>query len=403
MRFQYFKFSVIFVNYSPNSNCMKHVYLLFILITTFSAAQQMRVVDVENGNAISNARLIVGEKVVYSNDDGYAIVGKDEVNIRISAIGYQSESLKIYQDIVRLKPAIKEIQEVKIVKIDVKPIFEEVLRNFSKIYYPKPSLYDVDFKQKSFDNNKLNFLVISNGKIWTKSNSFNFKDAIRNKENEIMQFQFDGVKLLRNIKSDSIFSGKTNEPSQEKFGNFFINFELIRIIKLMQENQTKYSGTLLSEDQDEQLISFKTNSYLGVKLEGEMRFNKKDRAITYLSVTHLQEEYPIVKRKTTDGENYDFKLGDATITFEFYKKDRYYIPSFNKIEGSGFTVFYKNETHVKKFSREIIYKSFSASTKSGLDSINDFDGSYWDGIPVKDNKETTVLLSKEEQDFINQK
>lgn len=382
---------------------MKKVYLLFILISTFSLAQQLRVVDAESGNAISNARVIVVEKVVYSNDDGYAIVGKDEVNIKISAIGYQSENLKIYQDIVRLKPSVKDIQEVKIVKIDVKPIFEEVLRNYSKIYYPKPSLYEVDFKQKSFDNEKLNFLVISNGKIWTKSNSFNFKDAIRNKGNEIMQFQFDGVKFLRNIKSDSIFSGKTAETSNEKLGNFFMNFELIRIIRIMRDNQTKYSGTLLSEDQDEQLISFKTNSNEGVKLDGEMRFNKKDRAITYLSVTHLQEKYPIVKRKTTDGEDYDFKLGDATITFEFYKKDRYYIPSFNKIEGSGFTVFYKNETHVKKFSREIIYKTFSASTKNGLESTNDFEGSYWDGLPIKDNKETTVLLSKEEQEFINKK
>lgn len=391
------------MTYSSNSNCMKQVYLLFIFISSFSLAQQLRVVDAESGNAISNARVIVEEKVVYSNDDGYAIVGKDVANIVISAIGYQSENMKVYQDIVRLKPTIKDIQEVKIVKIDVKPIFEEVLRNYSRIYYPKPSLYEVDFKQKSFDNEKLNFLVISNGKIWTKSNFFNFKDAIRNRENEIMQFQFDGVKFLRNIKSDSIFSGKTAETSNEKLGNFFMNFELIRVIRIMRDNQTKYSGTLLSEDQDEQLISFKTNSNEGVKLDGEMRFNKKDRAITYLAVTHLQEEYPNVKRKTTDGEDYDFKLGDVTITFEFYKKDRYYIPSFNKIEGSGFTIFYKNETHVKKFSREIIYKTFSASTKNGLDSSNDFDGSYWDGLPIKDNKETTVLLSKEEQEFINKK
>lgn len=382
---------------------MKQVYLLFIFISSFSLAQQLRVVDAESGNAISNARVIVEEKVVYSNDDGYATVGKEVANLMISAIGYQSENLKVYQDIVRLKPSVKDIEEVKIVKIDVKPIFEEGLRNYSKIYYPKPSLYEVDFKQKSFDNGKLNFLVISNGKIWTKANSFNFKDAIRNKGNEMMQFQFDGVKFLRNIKSDSIFSSKTAETSNENLGNFFMNFELIRIIRIMKDNQTKYSGTILSEDQDEQLISFKTNSNLGIKLEGEMRFNKKDRAITYLAVTHLQDEYPIVKRKTTDGEDYDFKLGTGTIVFEFYKKDRYYIPTFNKIEGSGYTVFYKNETHVKKFSREIIYKTFSASTKNGLESTNDFDGSYWDGLPIKDNKETTVLLSKEEQEFINKK
>ncbi|AYN02106.1 hypothetical protein EAG08_19005 [Chryseobacterium sp. 3008163] len=66
-------------------------------------------------------------------------------------------------------------------------------------------------------------------------------------------------------------------------------------------------------------------------------------------------------------------------------------------------MFYKDETHVKKSMREIVYNTFAKSDKKGLDPKVNFAKSIWENIPVKEDKESTVLLSKEEQEFINQK
>ena len=62
-------------------------------------------------------------------------------------------------------------------------------------------------------------------------------------------------------------------------------------------------------------------------------------------------------------ENFSTKLGDATLILIFYKKDGVYVPALTKLEGDGFTVFYKDETHVRKFSREIIFTTFTKTDK----------------------------------------
>jgi len=57
----------------------------------------------------------------------------------------------------------------------------------------------------------------------------------------------------------------------------------------------------------------------------------------------------------------------------------------------------------RSFTTEIVYNTFTRSDKKGLDTKVDFNKSIWENVPVKEDKEATILLSKEEQEFINQK
>ncbi|MDG4652510.1 carboxypeptidase-like regulatory domain-containing protein [Chryseobacterium arthrosphaerae] len=382
---------------------MKHSYLLFILFFGVFHSQQLKVVDAESGSPVPNARILLKDQIVYTNEDGIAPVSSDAPAFEVSASGYQKAEVRNFSPQIRLKPLYKDIGEIKIVNVDVKKIFEDVAKNYHKRYYNAPSLYDVVYKEKSFDNSKLFFLVIAEAKLWASDNMYNFKQGLRKDYDEILQMQLNNVKYLKNIKSDSIFTGKTNEFSHEYLGNFFLNFELYRELQHLKMKETKCTGRLIFEEGNEQLITFKISSANGVHMNGEFKYNTADKAITYFETHYFQENYPVVQRKTTDGKTFDYKLGDASLIFDFYKKNGSYIPAMTRLEGDKFTSYYNDETHVRKFSREMVYNTFTPSDKKGLDPKVDFKISIWNNDTVKENKVNTTLLSEEEKAFVNGK
>ncbi|AYZ12452.1 carboxypeptidase regulatory-like domain-containing protein [Chryseobacterium arthrosphaerae] len=382
---------------------MKHSYLLFILFFGVFHSQQLKVLDAESGSPVPNARILLKDQIVYTNEDGIAPVSNDAPAFEVSASGYQKAEVRNFSPQIRLKPLYKDIGEIKIVNVDVKKIFEDVAKNYHKRYYNAPSLYDVVYKEKSFDNSKLFFLVIAEAKLWASDNMYNFKQGLRKDYDEILQMQLNNVKYLKNIKSDSIFTGKTNEFSHEYLGNFFLNFELYRELQHLKMKETKCTGRLIFEEGNEQLITFKISSANGVHMNGEFKYNTADKAITYFETHYFQENYPVVQRKTTDGKTFDYKLGDASLIFDFYKKNGSYIPAMTRLEGDKFTSYYNDETHVRKFSREMVYNTFTPSDKKGLDPKVDFKISIWNNDTVKENKVNTTLLSEEEKAFVNGK
>lgn len=382
---------------------MKIHYLLLILFSSFFQAQKLKVVDAENGNSISGARITLSDQILYTNDDGIAPVEQNKVNIEVSASGFQTQKLKNFTSLVKLAPVYKEIEEVKMVSVDVRKIFEDIEKNYDKRYFNQPSLYDVVYKEKGFDNNKLYFLTIAEAKLWNKSNQYNFKDGYHKKYDNILQMQLNNVKYLKRLESDSVFRGRSNEFSHEYIGNYFFNFELNRILANMKAKDSKYSGMLVFEDENEQIISFKINTNNASKMQGKFKYNKADKVITYFEIAYLQTDFPIMKRKTTDGREYEYKLGDATLMFDFYKKQEGYVPARNRMEGDNFIIYYNGEKHVKKFYRELVYNTFAKSDKKGLNPKVDFNKNIWENVPVKEDKNITLLLSTDEQEFLNQK
>lgn len=382
---------------------MKHISFLFLLLSAFLSAQKLQVVDSENGKSIPNARIILSDQLVYTNEDGFASVSNDAGDFEVSASGFKKEKIKNFSSVIKLQPAFKDIEEVKIVSVDIKKLFTDVFKNYQKIYYDEPSVYDIVMKNKSFNNDKLYFMAISEAKLWSKTNWYNFKDGYHKRYDDIIQLQLNNVKYLKKSSTDSVFYARTNEVNHDYIGSYFFNHEVNRILQFMRTDKVKFSGTLVGEEDDDQLINFKITTSYGVKLEGSLTYHKVDKAITSYQVTYNQEDLVAEKKISTDGREYTVKGGIAIYTYEFYKKDGVYVPAVSRVENDKFTYFYKDETHVKKSMREIVYNTFAKSDNKGLDPKVDFGKSIWLNVPVKDDKESTVLLSEEEQEFINKK
>ncbi|WP_345987934.1 hypothetical protein AAEU33_12925 [Chryseobacterium sp. Chry.R1] len=382
---------------------MKHSYLYLILFFGLFSAQKVKVIDSENGKAIFHARIVLNNQVVYTNEDGYTPLGQNAGNFEVSAFGYQKRKVSGFNSFIKLKPSFKNIEEVKMVSIDIKKLFNDIRKNYEKRYYNEPSLYNVVFKEKRSDNDELCFLVITEAKLWSKSNHYNYNDGIRKNYDKILQMQLNNVKYLKNLKSDSIFSPGSNEFSHEYMGNYFLSFELNRTLNHINSINSKYSGKIISEEGDEQLMTFKVKSGTGIELIGDLKYNKTDKVITYFEVNYLQTNYPPIRRKMAGGIEYDYQLGDASLTFDFYKRDGMYLPALVRLKGEKYSAFYQGKKHERKFSREIIYNTFEKSNKEGLSYRVDFSKNIWENVPVKEEKEDAIILSAEEQAFINEK
>lgn len=382
---------------------MKYFCLFALFLFGFFSAQKLKVVDSESGKPVSQARIILQHQIVYTNEDGFAPVSSDASGFEIKASGYQKKNVSVYNSVIKLVPLYRNVGEVKIVSVDIKKLFQDVHKNYQKRYYNGPSLYDVVYKEKKSDNNQLYFLVIAEAKLWSKSNHYNYSDGRHKNYDEILQMQLNNVKYLRNIKSDTIFTTGNNEFSHEYMGNYFFNFELNRTLGHIKDSDSKYSGKMIFEEGDEQLITFKIKSGVGIEMKGEFRYNKTDKVITYFEIHYLQSGYPPIRRETAEGIGYDYQLGDASLIFDFYRKDGMYLPALTRFEADKYSAFYLGKKHERKFSREIIYNTFEKSDAQGLSQKMDFSKNIWENIPTKEDKSETILLSAEEQTFVHEK
>lgn len=380
-------------------NMMKHSYWLFILFFNFFSAQKLQVVDSENGKPVPNARILLHNQILYTNEEGFAPVDQGTGDFEVSASGFQKATIREFYSPVKLKRGYKRIDEVKLVKVDLKKIFEDVAGSYKKRYYSEPSLYDVTYKEKRTDNNQIHFLVIAETKLWSKTNFYSRNRSFDNN----LQIQLNNVKYFKDLKSDSIFVNGIKEFSDEYMGNYFFNFELNRTLAHLKNKASQYSGWMFFEQGDEQLITFNIKSGLGIEMKGEFKYNKADKVITYFEIHYLQDQYPMVKRKTGEGEEFDYQLGNAILVFDFYKNEGVYVPAMSRIEGNKYVAYYKGVKHERKISRELIYNTFKKSDGKGLTVRVDFNKNIWNNISVKENKNNTILLTSEEQAFINRR
>lgn len=106
-------------------------FLLFLNILYSQAIWKVKVVDEQEGTPIPNARILFSSEVLYTNDDGEVLIPENKnVNmIDITKSGYISEKLTTGTSLLKMKPLYKQLEEVKIINVDIKKIFEEVSKN----------------------------------------------------------------------------------------------------------------------------------------------------------------------------------------------------------------------------------------------------------------------------------
>jgi hypothetical protein len=368
--------------------------------------KNIKIIDAEVGKPISNVRIVLPNEVIYTNDDGVALIPENASDLEVSKAGYQPEKLKNPVSVLRLKQFYKDIDEVKIINIDIKKLLEEVNKNFTKKYYSKPSLYNIIYKQKTTSDDQISLLLVADGKFWTESNFYNYKYKARDEYEKFIQIELNNIKFYKSevVKDSTLMientGGKTR--ADDFVGFIFLNYTLKRLVDHINLEGSKSSGKIVNNDGEEQTILFSVKTKSGIKLDGNILYNKADKVITHLEVEYDQSEYQLLKYKNVLGEDIEFKAGNGIMSLDYYKKDKKYIPSKTMMRSDSY-IIYKGVTHRRTFDRDMTFQTFSETKEDGLLNRIDFHKNMWENIPNHEEKDSKIALSKEEQEFIDEK
>jgi len=382
---------------------MKKLLFLFLQFPIlFFAQQKVQILDSETSKPIPNARIISNQNVYYSNDDGYILLSENSNEQEISAIGYLSETVKKYAPIITLKPKYLNIDEVKMVSIDIKKILKDVSDNYSKIYSDQSQLYDITIKQRAFENNQMKLLMIADGKFWSKDGKYHPKDAFKDKFDNFVQLKIDDLRYLKSEAYENKIKMKKQNSSNDNIGDLFLNFELSRTLTFATLKRAKTSGKLLDDDGIDQDISFLIKLDSTHIYKGRLLYNKPDKAITHFELHFNQSSTKPFPLKDEDGVEYLRQLGDGILTFDYYKNGDRYIPSKIGFVVENIKTFVGDKIYENRSAREIIFKNFEKATSEGVQDPVKINQAYWKDLKVS-NEKGDILLSKEEEEFINEK
>ncbi len=382
---------------------MKKLTFLFLQFPIlFFAQQKVQILDSETSKPIPNARIISNQNVYYSNDDGYILLPENSDKQEISAIGYLSETVKNHKSTISLKPKYQNIDEVKIVSIDIKKLLKDVFDNYSKIYYDQSQLYDITIKQRAFENNQMKLLMIADGKFWSKDGTYHPKDAITDKFDKFVQLQIDDLRYLKFEAYENKIKAKKQNISKDNIGDLFLNYELFRTLRFAKSKNAKTSGKLLDDNGTEQDISFLIKLDSTHIYKGRILYHKIDKAITHFDLRFNQSATKPFALKDEDGVEYMGQLGDGILTFDYYKNGDKYVPAKIGFAVENMKTIVGDKIYERRSAREIIFKNFEESDVKGVQNPVKINQYYWTNLKVSADK-GDILLSKEENEFINEK
>ncbi len=395
MKFKTIHFKIIF---------MKQLLLFFFFSFSLLHSQigkKIKIVDAETGKAIPNARIILTDQIYYSNDDGSISLPKDAKQFEVSVNGYETLKNAKFQSTLKLKPLYNDIDEVKIVSIDIKKIFTDVYKNYSDRYYSKPALYDITYSRKSFENDKMKLLVVADGKFWTRDGQYNAKEAFNKKYDNFVQMQIDTLRYLKQENHDFDIKVRPQKVAHEPVGSMFFSYELFYMMRRSKRKDAVTSGKLLYENESEQEISFKTKMENNLTYSGRIIYNKADKVITYYEMNFDQNKSKPQIFKDENGTEYEYRLPNGTYIYDFYKSGEKYVPSKISIKYEGVKYTMGDKVFEYRNARDIVFKNFKETDARGLLNPVEMNG-YWRNMKVSEDK-GWVDLSREEQKFINEK
>lgn len=382
---------------------MKGTFIFALLVCSFIQAQtfKIKIIDSEDQKNISGARIISNNQVYYTNEDGVALLPSDAKNLNVTASGYVDLDKTPLKESISLKPQYRNIDEVKIVSIDLTKFLQNVLKRYHKVYYKKPAVYDITYWQRSYENNQLKNLIVADGKFWSRDGEYNYKESYQNKHNQFVQFQPENLRFNKFEPLESKLKVKKENQSNDYIGDLFFNYELNRLIRFSKSKNANVSGKVVFEDAEKQEIFYSIKTERNLIYTGTIRFDKKDQAITYLHLDFKQDGAKPYQLDDENGVKYEHQLGNGRILFEFYKNGNLYVPSKVAQNGSGFKFITENNEYEYRSAREIVFKNFKEGATKGLEKPVNLFSPFWNDFKVNADK-GLINLTKEEQEFINE-
>ncbi len=377
-----------------------YIFLLLLVVSLFPAQQQtIKIIDNETNKHIPKARIIAHGEAFYTNDDGLALLPETIGSYEVSAPGFQRQQVQGKKEVIRLQPAYSEIEAIQITPIDFRSELEYIGKNYKKLYFSKPAVYDIVFKEKNIEDSLIYLLVVAEGELWTKSNTYNRKVGVHFIDKSL-QLGFKKFNYLQFNVSKKETVEKSVPSSRSRWAQLLFYHELQNLISFINLKDTQFTTRLLSQDEEVQHIGFRAVSKRNVILQGTFTYHRKDRVITHYQIEYDQASIPAYTFTDADETEHTVKRGNGNTVYEFYKKDGAYYPTFAAWQADA-AITTDDRTHQYILMREVIFKKARETRKPVLENKADLNFSLWNNVASAAQSSDDILLSEEEQIFIN--
>jgi hypothetical protein len=380
--------------------------LSILTISGFSQSKEFFVVDAETKQPIDLAQAYYPDLEIgsVSNADGKIKIPLHQNALVVTHINYKDATFDYEfltsNDTLSLKLQTNELQEVLIFNVDLKQKFKDVLKNYLDNYSSRKITHHATFKEQFKVNDTLARLFQVQLNLFSKYDLFNFNADIDK------QFAINLVSVDYSKKKD-IDKNLTNANAahieiEDLLMFSQLNFNLSQLINLTQD----YEILSIEKIENDYYVYFNATTLQ----DGEILYKHKNSLVVF------DEDYSAIKYcKFNTIYETDFEVDISKKSKKSYKRKTTRAISehaFNKLKNNKYSIAYfnleidaiiKTELFEDNVSSVIsLFVNQSEFGKKLKDKPIDLSKPFYDNVPEQsDLKDVKILLTKAEQDFLN--
>jgi len=359
------------------------------------------ILDATTGKPINNVDVYYTHslKGTISNDEGRVRISIENDSLNISHIGYQTKKIFIDKsskiDNLYLSPQKIQLDEVIFYGYDLQKKINYIFDNYKNLYDTNPKTLECTYREKFIRNDTLMRLYQVQLDWWSKIYGLNFKKSL----DENIHIQLKNTDYSHIKKGTTKTQGAFLDPKnlfQYLYPNSYLSFikyygENIEIKKV--EKDTEHTKVTFNADiVIKKELSLKlTNSviYFDNHTNAVKRiiFNDTKRSVS----ENVSKESKIPFKSISDNFSLD-------ITFSNYKNKLLFSSLYVKAKGG---IEYNNKRDNLQTEQSFLRTSVTKGQIKKNDRI-EVEKPFFEYITPHKQGEAKFLLTKEEQDFINQ-
>ena len=377
--------------------------LLFIPFAIYSQVAELTLLDATTKQTIANAEVYYANSLNGSitNEEGKARIFVENDTLTLSHIGYETKKIFTNKTFTKatlyLNPQEIQLDEVVLYNFDLKKKVKYVLDNYFKLYDTKAKILECTYREKFIRNDTLTRLYQVQLSWWSKSYRYaSFNQPLE----KLLQIQLKNIDYSKMLSEDEVVARSVHLERTPMFMYLFVNTYLSFINQFGENIEIKK----VEKSKDVTKVTFNAdiviNKKLVLKLEKSVLvFDNTTNAVRKVIFNDIHRG---MKDKISDKTKTPYKSITDNYRLELTLTDykgkllfsSYYVRLIGAIEYKGkrdklflehsFLRTGVENKHIKKEDRIDIQKSFH------------------EYVTPHKQSEAKFLLTKEEQDFINQ-
>ena len=384
---------------------MKILFLILLFTATALPAQvaELTLLDVSTKQPIPNVEAYYARSLngTITNEEGKLRIAVENDTLTLSHIGYATK--KIFTDktfakaTIYLNPQEIQLEEVVLYNFDLKKKVKYVLDNYFKLYDTKAKILECTYREKMIRNDTLTRLYQVQLDWWSKSYRYtSFKQPLE----KLLQIRLKNIDYSKILSQEEVAARSVHLERTPMFIYIFVNTYLSFIdqfgknidIKKVEKNKEVTKVTFNAD--------IVINKKLNLKLENSVLvFDNTTNAVRKVIFNDIHQG---IKDKVSEKTNKPYKsITDnyrLELTLTDYKGKLLFSSYYVRLIGA---VEYKGKRDKLFFEHSFLRTGVQNKHIKKEDRI-DIQKSFHEYITPHKQGEAKFLLTKEEQDFINQ-